>query len=342
MATRRDVVGGMLSGGVGAALGFWPAGSARAEDRVLALGELGPRALNSFEMKLLASSSRIAVPSYRFGVVMRSSISASGDAGNVTMNSTADLVGVDLALLRRIAGECHADFVAQLAAAGRTLVPQAEIEASSGFAKLKPTPVPFVKKPFADARTSVLVSPEGLPLISQHSDAPLSDQGAMALGNWRAINQMCVDLKCVVMIPNLLVDFAQLSGSGHSVYGGSASVSIKPGLFLVPLSTYVSAHFAKIAIAGPGGKIILKQRVAIGQAGEFVNTGTVGNRAEVEWWNSLASNASSGAARPTLSYEYSSYEYRVDREAFAKACLDAAKVMNRFYAEPAATYPAKS
>ena len=166
MATRRDVVGGMLSGGVGAALGFWPAGSARAEDRVLALGELGPRALNSFEMKLLASSSRIAVPSYRFGVVMRSGISASGDAGNVTMNSTADLVGVDLALLRRIAGECHADFVAQLAAAGRTLVPHAEIEASSGFAKLKPTPVPFVKKPFADARTSVLVSPEGLPLIS--------------------------------------------------------------------------------------------------------------------------------------------------------------------------------
>jgi hypothetical protein len=340
MATRREFLGMVASAGITAAAPGWIR-PALAADRMASLSSIGDRALHHTGMSVLASSARIAVPSYRFGVVMRSGIAATGDAGNVSMEATAELVGLSLAQMRQIAGACHQDFLERIAASGRTVVPFADIQASKGYGKLLPTPVPFVKKPFADARTCALVSPEGMPLISQHSDAPLSDQSPMALTNWRAINQMCVDLNCVVMIPNLVIDFAQLSGSGHSTYSGSAAVSVAPGLFLVPLFTCVSAHYAKIALAGPGGKIILKERVAIGQAGEFVKTGTYGNRAEVDWWNATAALQADNSGRPTRAYESSSYEYRVQPEAFAAASLDSARAMNAIYAKAAVDHPAK-
>jgi hypothetical protein len=335
MFDRRDCLT-TLAGGAALALGL-RAQPVRAAD-VPRLDAMGAGSVAATGVKLLANAAPIAVPSYRFGVVMRSGIAATAQSGSVTMDATAELVGVTLAALRSIARAAHEDFVAQLAATGRPIMGQDEIRASSGYARLETTPVPFVKKPFADARTAVIVSPPDMPLISLHSDAPLTDKSPFALGNWRAINQMCVDLQCVVLIPNIVIDFAQLSGSGHSVHGGGASVAIRPGLHLVPLFTYVSAHHAKIALAGPMGKVILKDRVAIGQPGEFVKTASHNNRAEVEWWNMTAVNQPDNAGRPTQAYDYSAYEYRVDPAAFASTCLDAARAMNRIYAAPAGQY----
>ena len=304
------------------------------------LDALSTNALNFTGIKVLASAARIAVPSYRFGVVVRSGITATGGSGSVTMEAAADLVGIDLAKMRSIADACYADFFDQLAATGRPIVPTEELKACKGYAKLDLTPVPLIKKPFTDARTVAMVSPNSLPLVNQHSDSPITDKSPLSLGNWHAINQICVDLKCVVMIPSIVIDFAQLSGSGHSVYGTSARVGIQPGLFLVPLFTQLSAHFAKIALAGPGGKIILKDRVAIGQAGELVKTSSFNNRAEVDWWNSVASSDpnASAFARPSQAYDYSTYEYQVDPDLFTQACTDAAKVMNGIYVGAASSY----
>jgi hypothetical protein len=332
MLTRRHAIKLGTAGLAGASLGLINTAPAWAADPTWPLTSIPPSALNNTGMKVLASADRIAVPSYRFGLVVRNGISATGASGSVTMESSADLVGLDLAAMRALADAAHADFITQLAATGRPIVPMEEVAASGGFRKLETTAMPFVKKPFADARSVAMVSPNSLPLINQHSDAPISDKSPMSLGNWRAINQMCVDLKCVVMIPSIVIDFAELSGSGHSVYGSSASVGIKPGLFLVPLFTQLSAHFAKIAIAGPGGKIILKDRVTIGQAGELVKTSSVNNRADVDWWNLMASgNPDAGSGRPSQAYDYSTYQYRVEPAQFARACGDAARTMNGIY-----------
>ncbi len=335
--SRRDVIRLGVGGIAFTGLGLGAVAPAGAADRTWPLTAIPPAALNPTGIKVLASAARIAVPSYRFGMVVRSGISATAGSGSVTMEAAADLVGVGLEQLRAIADSAHADFMTQLAATGREIVPVPDMVASAGYARLEPTPVPFFKKPFADARTIAMVAPNSLPLISQHSDAPISDKSPMALGNWRAINQMCVDLQCVVMIPSIVIDFAQLSGSGHSVHGSSAQVGVQPGLFLVPLFTQLSAHFAKIAMAGPGGKVILKDRVTIGQAGELVKSSSHNNRAEVDLWNSLGrwdANAAPGS-RPTQAYDYSTYEYRVDPAQFATACLDAARTMNRIYVDAA-------
>lgn len=269
---------------------------------------------------------------------MRSGVAASGGQGSVQIEASADLVGVSLEQMREIADAAYADFIARLGQIGREVVPAAEMKASAGYAKLEMTEVPLVKKPFADARTVVMVSPNGMPLVNQHSDSPITDKSPFSLGNWRAINQMCVDLGCVTMIPSVVIDFAQLSGSGHSVYGTSAKVGITPGLYLVPLFTQLSAHHAKIALAGPSGKIILKKRVAIGQAGELVHTSSYNNRTEVDWWNSIGrwdANASP-LSKPGQAYDYSTYQYRVDPGLFAQACADGASAMNGIYVDAAA------
>jgi hypothetical protein len=140
------------------------------------------------------------------------------------------------------------------------------------------------------------------------------------------------------MTPSLVLDFAALSGSGHSVYGDGANVGIKPGLFLVPLFTHFNFYHAKIALAGEGGRLILEDRVAVGQAGQLVQTSNFNNNAEIEEWNAyVRSNAwwtepgLAAPSRPTLGYNYSSYQYRVDPALLQAAVMDAARATHGLY-----------
>ena len=344
MSTRREFLAGagltLGAGLVGATPALAGAGN-------IPLGALGIGNFNQSMTKIIARTNTIVVPSYRFGVVMRSGISATGSSGSVRMEATADLVGVDAAMLRRIAGQAHGDFIARLRQSGRTVLGWNDIAATKGAAKFKTTPAPFLKQPFADARTVALTSPEGMPLINLHLDAPISDQSPFELGNWRAINSISAELKALVMIPTVVLDFAQMSGSGHKVYGGDASVQIRPGFYLVPQFTQFSFFHAKIALAGDIGRLILTDRAAIGQAGELVKTGSRNNRAEIEEWNAYVRSMewwnkpwASGPLRPTMAWDYSSYQYRIDPGLFAQVCTDGASAANAVYAGVVAANPA--
>jgi hypothetical protein len=344
MTTRRNFIAGAgLTLGAGLA-GVRPAWAASG---TLPLASLGMGNFHQTMTKVLSRSGTIVVPSYRFGVVMRSGISATGSSGSVSVQAAADLVGVDLAMMQRLAGQAHADFIARLRQTGRTVLGWNDISATKGAAKFKTTPVPFLKKPFADARSVALVSPAQMPLINLHIDAPISDQSPFELGNWRAINSISAELKALVMIPTVVLDFAQMSGSGHKVYSGAANVGIKPGFYLVPQFTQFSFFHAKIALAGEGGRLILTDRAAIGQAGELVKTGSTNNRAEIEEWNRYVRSMewwnnpwAAGPQRPTQAYDYSSYQYRIDPALFEQVCLDGATAANAIYAGAVAANPA--
>ncbi|WP_285711749.1 hypothetical protein [Erythrobacter oryzae] len=335
---RRSVLHGGM-GVMGAlATGGFAASPAQAADRMVPLA--GMSAKNYFQTmaKVLARTDRIAVPSYRFGLVMRNGMGASGGSGTTKVDLTADLVGVDPAMMRQLAHLVFSDFIERLRATGRTVLGWNEISASEGFRKLEPTPAPFLKKPFADSRTVAVVSPEYLPLLTIGPEAPLSDRSPFNLKNARAINAMSAELKCLVMTPSLVLDFAALSGSGHSVYGDGANVDIKPGLFLVPLFTHFNFYHAKIALAGEGGRLILEDRVAVGQAGQLVQTSNFNNNAEIEEWNAyVRSNAwwtepnMAAPSRPTLGYNYSTYQYRVDPPLLQAAVMDAARATHGLY-----------
>ena len=314
------------------------AAPASAADRMVALDAMSLANYHQVMTKVLARSDRIAVPSFRFGLVMRNGVGASGGSGTTSADLKADLVGVDAAMMRQLAHLAFADFIERLRATGRTVLGWNEISASEGFKKLDPTPAPFLKKPFADSRTVAVVSPEYLPLLTIGPEAPLSDRSPFNLGNARALNAMSAALKCLVMIPSLVLDFATLTGSGHRVYGGGANVGIQPGLFLVPLFTHCNWFHAKIALAGEGGRLILEDRVAVGQAGQLVQTGSFSNNAEIEEWNAyVRSNMwwtepnMAAPSRPTLGYNYSTYQYRVDPGLLQNAVIDAARATHGLY-----------
>ena len=95
---------------------------------------------------------------------------------------------------------------------------------------------------------------------------------------------------------------------------------------------------AKIALAGEGGRLILEDRVAVGQAGQLVQTGSFNNRDEIEQWNTyVRSNAwwtepnMAAPDRPTSAYDYSSYQYRIDPGLLQTAVMDAARATHGLY-----------
>jgi hypothetical protein len=337
MFTRRDTMKYGLGGIAGAMLGGGLTTPVQAQ-KMTALSAFSEKNFHRTMTKILARSDRIALPSYRFGVVMRSGLAASGNSGSVTTEAVADLVGVDLPLLQRIAHEAFNDFVSRLRATGRTLLGWNEISSSKAYAKLEPTASPFIKKPFADSRTVAVVSPEYLPLINGPVDLPLSDKGAFNQNNPKALNSMSYELGCLVMVPSIVLDFAALQGSGHSVYGNSASVGVQPGLYLVPLFTRFTFYHSKVSLYGESGQLILEDQVAVGQAGELIQTSSHNNRAEIEEWNAYVNSGKwwtdphlAGPSRPGLAYDYSNYQYRVEPDAFTAACLDAARATHTVY-----------
>jgi hypothetical protein len=337
MTHRRDVLKYGLAGMTLAAGGMWP-GQALAADSMVPVGSMSAKNFHHSVVKLLARSSRVAVPSYRFGLVLRNGMGASGGSGLSKTDITADLVGADVALMRAIAHRAFSDFIERLRTTGRTVLGWNEISRSPAFAQLDPTKDPFVKKPFADSRTVAVVSPEYLPLLSIGPEAPLSDRSPFNLGNARALNSLSAELDCLILIPSVVFDFAALTGSGHRVYGQAASVGIQPGLFLVPLFTHFNFYHAKNRLVGEGGRLILEDRIAVGQAGQLVQTGSFNNREEAERWNAyVRSNAwwtepnMAAPDRPTSVYDFSSYQYRVDPDQLMAASLEGARAAHVVY-----------
>jgi hypothetical protein len=336
MTNRRDLLQMGLGAGMMAGLG-WP-GAALAEKGLTPLAAFSQNNFNVANAKALARADRIAIPTYRFGMVLRSGIGAMGNSGAVSMDLVADLVGMDVTMMRGIAHQMFSDFVSQLRATGRTLIGWNEIEGAAAAKKFTVSRDPFVKKPFADARTIAVVTPEYLPLINGHFDAPLSDQSPLALGNWRAINALSAELKALVLMPRIVFDFAALTGSGYRTYGSASSVGIQPGLYLVPLLTTFGFFHAKIALAGDGGHLKLEDRIAVGQAGELIKTGSMNNRAAIDEWNAYARSNMwwtqpnmAAPDRPTQAYDFSSYQYRVDPAQLTAACLDGARTAHAIF-----------
>lgn len=340
MQSRREMLAGLtaLAGGaLGVGAGLLAPSSAKAADRLVSLSAMGPRNFHSYDLKALGGYSRFAVPSYRFGVVVRNGLAASSQGGFNNVDSMADLVGISREDMSAAADLCVRDFIAQITATGRTLVPNSELGATTGGQQLEASAEPFIKKPFADSRTVAVVSPNGMALYNRATDAPLTDKGPFNQGNDKALVRMSAEAQCIVMVPSLVLDFAQLTGSGHRVYGGASSVGIVPGMFLTPLfCSFTWYHATDPRFPRAVGKMILKERVAVGQAGQLVQTSSYNNAAEIAWWNATGQFDENRPAGPTRSYNYSSYQYRVDRQMFNQVSLDAAAAMHRILASAAA------
>jgi hypothetical protein len=247
--------------------------------------------LDASALKILANAPRVAVAGFRVAFVTRNATSANSRAAfsnmghsapggirTVTQSAVAsvdvELQNIDGARMQAIAERAYADFMGALQATGRPLVPLAEMQASAGWKQLEFTPAdkPYVTSPTGTQKHYRFAAPQALPLWFGHFDAPLGDRAPFSLGNWRALNQLSVDTGAVVIVPQLVVDFAELSTSGNSLWKRSAEVGARQGMSIEAGNSRLLVFHAKIALAGDLGSAPLKEGLPLpGDFGEFVD-----------------------------------------------------------------------
>lgn len=234
------------------------------------------------KLKFLNRSKRVIVAGFRVGFVVRDSVTASVAAGyqfggthtsGASSKTAVELAGVDAATLQNITDQLYADFIADLEAAGRVVVPMEEVRASEGFAKLATTPTPYTKQSkFLQDRILSVYTPEGIPLWWEHGNQ-IGDKGPFATGNWKAAGSMSVDLDAIVVAPTFLISFAELESSGNkrgmfAGYGSSkASTGASPKICLLKNETKMLAIHFKHKIAGDIGAVALKDQIVVGEFG---------------------------------------------------------------------------
>ncbi len=239
------------------------------------------------KLKFLNRIKRVIVAGFRVGFVVRDSVTASVAAGyqfggthtsGASSKTAVELAGVDAATLQNITDQLYADFIADLEAAGRVVVPMEDVRASEGFAKLATTPTPYTKESkFLQDRILSVYTPEGIPLWWEHGNQ-IGDKGPFATGNWKAAGSMSVDLAAIVVAPTFLISFAELESSGNkrgmfAGYGsGKASTGASPKICLLKNETKMLAIHFKLKIAGDIGSVALKDQIVVGEFGAEIIT----------------------------------------------------------------------
>lgn len=262
---RRDVIRSIAGGALGSGLAFGQ--SARAQS-FADLGSLNASVINArAAFSAMGPFKNIAILGYNLGLVVQSEIKAFGGAGSAQSSTAATLTGLTIDHVQTIADHALVDFADVLRQTGRPLLLMDTISQAPSFATLKASPVPFRKQPAADARRVMMVPPHGMNLMLTNADSPITDKSPFDLKNAMALSHLSFELDAVVLIPNIIIDFAQFSSSGNSVYSSSASTGIDPGMYLVELWTGLGAYHGRNKFGGDGGRAQLQKRVRLGQGG---------------------------------------------------------------------------
>jgi len=176
-------------------------------------GTFGAKTVTAF-----AKSNRVAVAGFRVVYVthnearafVRASYLPGRDTGSASAKMEVDLRGVDDATLQAVTDRAYQLFIDQLRAAGREVVPAAELQAA--YAEFKTAPVP--QEVNAGPLRGRAFSPAGMPLWWQVGD-PWGDAG-LGQKNMRAFNKLSESAKAPITIaPVIVIDFAHMQSSGN-------------------------------------------------------------------------------------------------------------------------------
>lgn len=176
--------------------------------------------------KILPMNKRVGVAGFRVVFVTDNSIKAQVrasyfggvDRSGASAKMDVGLSGVDGKTLQAITDQAYATFLAQLAAAGREVVPAEEFQ--KFFAELQPTATspeqPYRKEVTLGygKQTGVAYSPTGIPLWFSNWDGLWSDK-TFDQHNIKRFNEAAQRSGAMVVAPVIVVDFAQMSSSGN-------------------------------------------------------------------------------------------------------------------------------
>ena len=223
---------------------------------------------------ILPNSNRVAIGGFRVVYIVENAVSAQVRASYLPGRDTTaahasmsvTLQGVDNATLQALTDKAYADFVAQLKAAGREVVPAEQMQALYGQLELAKTSpeAPYRK---GDGRVGVAFSPTGMPLWWHNWDVGWGDAG-FSQSNFKKFVSYSKDLDAFIIAPLIVVDFANRESSGNSsgLTSREASVGAKLAMSVPAVDTFI-AHALEIKFGnlskGDQANIHMTKRVKV-------------------------------------------------------------------------------
>lgn len=290
---------------------------------------------------------KVVVPQFRVAFVAKTGVSARGGAALSNLGQTTGgtrtitqaqsarvdmmLGNVDYALMQGIAERLHGDFVARLQAAGKEVLPLETLKQSSGYAKLKflPADKPYSKSPFDDTREYVFATPKSLPLAFMHIDTSLGNASPFDQENTKAMAEIAATLGAVVLMPTVIVDFAQLESSGNSRFATSAEAAALP-------KVGIAANTMLIAMTGKDVKIFFAGDARFARLNEpFFSEGEFGTVVPVDSFDNvaLANTLSSMTGTQGTQYRYEKKLLQADPTRYASKALQVGATINQAFAD---------
>lgn len=303
--------------------------------------------------KVLPANKRVAVAGFRVLFVTDNSIKAQvrasyfggTDRSGASARMDVGLDGVDYATMQAITDKAYADFLAQLALAGREVVPQAELQEFLG--QVEVTQQPYVKEATLGygKQTAMAFSPSGMPLWFTNWDMPWGDKNPFKQGNYRSFIAAPEKLNAILVAPMIVVDFAQMSSSGNrsgflarnAEVGATLSMSVSG--FSTPLSSAIPTSSGK-AKKGDDATLALQQPF-VSEIG-FANLEQVkksDNSATKGMFDAIG-NAMGLANAGGMARSKSNNAARTNNDAYREAALDALNTATGTFAAWFRKYPA--
>jgi hypothetical protein len=183
------------------------------------------------KLTALKGVKRVAIPNFQVEFSVENSASAfgGGSGGSASVKSKAVLVGVDGALMQKLANEQYDKLVADLTAAGVEVLPYEKFKDNENYLKIKSkfkeSGVEFRSQ---DGR-SVFYSAHGMPMYFFGKDTHVGGWDAIggALTTVQPQNiepSIARDLDATLLSVRMVVDIAKQKSSGQHMMGGFASV----------------------------------------------------------------------------------------------------------------------
>ena len=283
--------------------------------------------------RILNRSDKVIIAGFRVAFNTEGASSASTGAKAVSSDATVslkvNLSGVTGDDFQRITEEAYADFKAQLATAGVTVLGADVLKVSRSYGELTFTPStkerPYVKDMGAGAgRTVVVYTPAELPFFLSHYDGGNLGPVTMDLGNWRALNQLSVETKAVVLVPTVIIEFVKMrSGGRGKILRNDAEVGADPQIALVGKQSNVAVFHAKIRLAGDLGDFHIAEDLEVpGAFGTLRQVAATDNAAPNSSLVLLTDQPGRGSSR-------TAHVIAADPAAFSQLTLQGLKSFNR-------------
>tara|TARA_R110002072_G_scaffold46082_10_gene127977 strand:+ start:5966 stop:7153 length:1188 start_codon:yes stop_codon:yes gene_type:complete len=228
------------------------------------------------------AQNRIAVPVFRVAFVIQTKASAhsmSGfdrSRGGISSSLTVTLGGIDAAVMQETTDRAYQDYLARLTAAGFDVVSFSEIKQTSGYQKIKFVPDGYSKS--ANGTTYLVFTPTGMPLFWDFGNVI----GNAGLSTGQPFNRISSETLSTVILPTLVVNFAEMSSSGRKFAATSASVGAEMGITLNEQSTYhlrVGHPKMSTAVTFMGDARVKESFSVVGDFGEMREVGSSDDRA---------------------------------------------------------------